>query len=66
MGNDTKIVAHEDISSGTGIFYKRGYGEGHCSILPIGHLYCQHCLMMEHHMLFLAMLNFFFFAFERK
>jgi len=38
MGKDTKVVAHEGTGSGTGIFYKRGYGDGYYSTLPIGYL----------------------------
>ena len=38
VGADTgsKIVAHEGMGSGTSIFYKREYGDGHYSTLPIG------------------------------
>jgi len=36
MGTGSKIVAHEGMGSGTGIFYKCGYGNGHYSTLPIG------------------------------
>ena len=36
MGKDTKIVAHEGISTGTGIFSKYGYRDEQCSTLPIG------------------------------
>jgi len=35
MGKGTKVVTHEGTGSGTGIFYKRGYGEGYYSTLPI-------------------------------
>jgi len=35
MGKDTKVVTHEGMGPGTGIFYKRGYGEGYYSTLPI-------------------------------
>ena len=35
MGKGTKVVAHEVTGSGTYIFYKRWYGKGHCSTLPI-------------------------------
>jgi len=37
MGKDTKVVTHEGMDSGTGIFYKRGYGEWYYSTLPIGY-----------------------------
>jgi len=37
MGKDTKVVAHEDMDTGTGIFYKCGYGDGHSSTLSIGY-----------------------------
>jgi len=37
MGKGTKVVAHESTGLGTGIFYKRGYGDGYYSILPIGY-----------------------------
>jgi len=33
MEKETKVVVHE--GTGTGIFYKRRYGEGHCNTLPI-------------------------------
>ena len=35
MWKGIKVVAHEGTSSSIGIFYKCGYGEGHCSTLPI-------------------------------
>jgi len=35
MGKETKVVAHGGTSMGTGIFYKRKYGEGYRSTLPI-------------------------------
>jgi len=35
MGKGSKIFAYESIGSGTGIFYKRGYGEGHRRTLSI-------------------------------
>jgi len=35
MENDTKVVAHEDMNTGTDIFYKCGYEDEHCNILPI-------------------------------
>jgi len=35
MGKSTKAVVLED--TGTGIFYKCGYEEGHCSTIPIGY-----------------------------
>jgi hypothetical protein len=37
MGKGTKVVTHEGTGSGTGIFYKRGYGEGYYSTLSIGY-----------------------------
>ncbi|AES74503.1 hypothetical protein MTR_6g007000 [Medicago truncatula] len=37
MGKGTKVVAHEGKGTGTSIFYKCGYGDGHCSTLPIGY-----------------------------
>jgi hypothetical protein len=37
MGKDTKVVAHEGIGFGTCSFYKRGYGEWHCSTLSVGY-----------------------------
>jgi len=37
MGKDTKLVAHEGTDSGTSIFYKHEYGEGHCDTLLIGY-----------------------------
>ena len=37
MGKGTIVVAHEDTGTGTGIFYKCGYGDGHYSTLPIGY-----------------------------
>jgi hypothetical protein len=37
MGKGTKVVAHEGTGTRMGIFYKCGYGEGHCSTLPIGY-----------------------------
>jgi len=37
MGKGTKVVAHEAMSTGTGIFYKCGYGDGHSSTLLIGY-----------------------------
>jgi len=37
MGKGTKVVAHEGTGTGTGIFYKCGYGKGHYSTLPIGY-----------------------------
>jgi hypothetical protein len=37
MGKGTKVVAHEGTGTGTGIFYKRGYGDGYYSTLPIGY-----------------------------
>jgi len=33
MGNGTKVIAYED--TGTSIFYKYGYGEGHYNIISI-------------------------------
>jgi len=36
MGKDTKVITHEGMSSGTGIFYKRGYGKGYYSTYPFG------------------------------
>ncbi|AES65143.1 hypothetical protein MTR_2g035920 [Medicago truncatula] len=33
----TKVVAHESTGSGTDIFYKREYGIGYYSTLPIGY-----------------------------
>jgi len=35
MGKGTKVVAHEGIDTGTSIFYKCEYEEGHYSTLPI-------------------------------
>jgi len=35
MEKRTKVVAHEVTDTGTGIFYKCGYGEGHYSTLLI-------------------------------
>ncbi|AES60826.1 hypothetical protein MTR_1g071320 [Medicago truncatula] len=37
MGKGTKVVAHEGTGPGTGIFYKRGYGDGYYSTLPVGY-----------------------------
>lgn len=37
MKKDTKVTAHEGTDSGTSIFYKCGYGEGHCNTLPLGY-----------------------------
>jgi len=37
MGKGTQVVAHEGMGTGTGIFFKCGYGDGHCSTLPIGY-----------------------------
>jgi len=37
MGKGTKVVVHEGMDTGTVIFYKYGYGDGHCSTLPIGY-----------------------------
>jgi len=37
MGKGTKVVAHEGMGTGTGIFSKCGYGDGHYSTLPIGY-----------------------------
>jgi len=37
MGKGTQVVAHEGMDTGTGIFFKCGYGDGHCSTLPIGY-----------------------------
>jgi len=37
MGKGTQVVAHEGMSTGTGIFFKCGYRDGHCSTLPIGY-----------------------------
>ncbi|AES81594.1 hypothetical protein MTR_7g098460 [Medicago truncatula] len=37
MGKGTIVVAHEGTGTGTGIFYKCGYGNGHCSTLSIGY-----------------------------
>ena len=37
MGKGTKVVAHEGMDTDTGIFYKCGYGDEHCSTLPIGY-----------------------------
>jgi len=37
MGKGTKVVAHEGMGTGTGIFSKYGYGDGHYSTLPIGY-----------------------------
>jgi len=34
MGMGTKVDAHEGAGTGTGIFYKRGYEERHCSTQP--------------------------------
>ncbi|AES75132.1 hypothetical protein MTR_6g026840 [Medicago truncatula] len=36
MGKGTKVVVHEGTDTGTGIFYKRGYGDGYYSTLSIG------------------------------
>ena len=35
MGKGSKVVAQEGMDTGTGIFSKCGYGDGHCSSLPI-------------------------------
>jgi len=37
MGKGTQVVAHEGMGTGTGIFFKCRYGDGHCSTLPIGY-----------------------------
>jgi len=37
MRKDTKVVAQEGMSTNTSIFFKCGYGDGHCSTLPIGY-----------------------------
>jgi len=37
MGKDTKVVAHEGMDTGTGIYSKCGYENGHYSTLPIGY-----------------------------
>jgi len=37
MGTDTKLIAHEGMGSGMGIFLKRGYGDGHYGTLPNGY-----------------------------
>jgi len=33
----TKLIAHEGMGSGMGIFLKRGYGDGHYGTLPNGY-----------------------------
>jgi len=35
MGKGTKVVADEGMGTGTGIFYKCGYGDGHSNTLLI-------------------------------
>jgi hypothetical protein len=37
MEKGTKVVTHEGTGTGTDIFYKRGYGDGYYSTLPIGY-----------------------------
>jgi len=37
MGTGTKLIAHEGMGSGMGIFSKRGYGDGHYGTLPNGY-----------------------------
>jgi len=37
MGTGTKLIAHEGMGSGMGIFLKRGYGDGHYGTLPNGY-----------------------------
>jgi len=37
MGMGTKLIAHEGMGSGMGIFLKRGYGDGHYGTLPNGY-----------------------------
>ena len=34
MEKSNKFVSLKGTNSGTGIFYKRGYGEEHCNTLP--------------------------------
>jgi len=37
MGTGTKLITHEGMSSGMGIFLKHGYGDGHYGTLPNGY-----------------------------
>jgi len=37
MGTGTKLIAHEGMGSGMGIFLKRGYRDGHYGTLPNGY-----------------------------
>ncbi|AES87285.1 transmembrane protein, putative [Medicago truncatula] len=36
-GKGTKVVVRVGTGTGTSIFYKCRYGDGHCSTLPIGY-----------------------------